>query len=199
MNVTVTGTTSGGFMTVWPSNKARPNSSNINWSAGMTVPNLVYTPLSPDGSASFYNSTGNTHVLVDVVGWFSYDGPLVYHPLTPKRLVDTRSGLGGMGSTRLGPATTRAADLTGGTTTVPEGAAAVIVNTTVTQTSSGGFLTVWPAGTARPTASNLNWTTGRTVPNLVSTKVGSGGLVSVFNAAGLTHVLMDVNGWYGTS
>ena len=129
--------------------------------------------------------------------WFAYDGQLVFHPLSPKRVVDTRTGLGGMGATRLGPGATKSADLTGGTTTVPESAAAVVVNTTVTQTSTGGYLTVWPAGTARPGSSNLNWTAGRTVPNLVTTKVGAGGLTSVFNSAGLTHVLMDVNGWYG--
>ncbi len=123
MNVTVTGTTANGFLTAWPSHEPRPATSNINWAAGTTVANLVYSRLSPGGSASFFNSTGNSHLVVDVVGWFAYDGQFVYHPLLPKRVVDTRSGLGGMGATKLGPATTRSADLTGGSTTVPEGAA----------------------------------------------------------------------------
>ncbi len=197
MNVTATGTSTAGYLTIWPSGRPRPTTSNINWSAGMTVPNLVYSPLS-GGTISIFNSAGNADVIVDVVGWFAYDGQLVYHPLAPKRVVDTRSGLGGMGATRLGAATTRTADLTGGTTTVPDAAAAIIVNTTVTQTSAGSYLTVWPGGTTRPTASNLNWTAGRTVPNLVATKVGAGGLTSVYNSTGSTHVLMDVFGWYGS-
>ena len=67
----------------------------------------------------------------------------------------------------------------------------------MTSNSASSFLTVWPYGATRPNASNLNWVRGQTVPNLVSTMVGSGGRVSIFNATGATHVLMDAVGWYG--
>jgi hypothetical protein len=73
---------------------------------------------------------------------------------------------------------------------------AAVTNVTVTNTSTASFLTVWPGGAAKPTASDLNWVAGETVPNLVVVKLGSGGSVQVFNAAGSVDVVVDVSGWY---
>ena len=71
------------------------------------------------------------------------------------------------------------------------------MNVTATNTSDAGFLTVFPAGAAQPTTSNLNFVPGQTVPNLVMSKLGTGGAVSIFNFAGSTDVVADVVGWYG--
>ncbi len=60
---------------------------------------------------------------------------------------------------------------------------AVVLNVTVTQPTSHGFLTVWPEGAARPTVSNLNFGAGETIPNLVVVKVGSGGQVDFYNGS----------------
>ncbi len=57
-------------------------------------------------------------------------------------------------------------------------------------------MTVWPAGEARPLASNLNLAAGQDVPNLVVAKVGANGQVSIFNASGSTHLIVDVAGWF---
>ncbi len=70
------------------------------------------------------------------------------------------------------------------------------MNVTVTEPSAASFLTAWPAGQALPLAANLNYVAGQTVPNLVVAKVGAGGKVSLYNAAGSTHVVADVVGWY---
>ena len=48
-----------------------------------------------------------------------------------------------------------------------------------------------------PLASNLNFQTGVTIPNLVIVKVGGDGNTKVFNAQGSTHVIFDVAGWFG--
>ncbi|MFD4245034.1 hypothetical protein ACFWP3_26120 [Streptomyces sp. NPDC058525] len=58
-------------------------------------------------------------------------------------------------------------------------AKAVVLNVTVTDPKSDGHLTVWPSGTTRPDSSNLNWTTGRTVANLVTVPVGADGKVEI--------------------
>ena len=81
---------------------------------------------------------------------------------------------------------------------VPSGATAVVANVTVTGTSAQSFLTVWPDGTTRPNASDLNWVGGETVPNLVVAQLGSDGAVDVYAAAGSTDVLVDVEGYYIT-
>ncbi len=46
-------------------------------------------------------------------------------------------------------------------------------------------LTVWPCGSGRPLASNLNLLAGQTTPNLVITKVGAGGNVCLFSQCGV--------------
>ena len=74
---------------------------------------------------------------------------------------------------------------------------AVVLNVTVTDTTGQSYLTVWPDGANQPTASDLNWVPGLTVPNLVVVKVGSNGKIDLFNPAGSTDVIIDVVGWYG--
>src|SRR5206468_1704194 len=74
------------------------------------------------------------------------------------------------------------------------GAGAVVLNVAVTNPTAASFLTLFPSGTTRPVASNLNFLTGETVPNLVVAKVGANGKVSVYNNYGATDVVIDVQG-----
>ena len=76
------------------------------------------------------------------------------------------------------------------------GVDAVALNVTATAGTGESFLTVWPTGTSRPTASNVNFVAGQTVPNMVIAKVGSGGRVSIFNYASTVDVIVDVLGWF---
>jgi hypothetical protein len=68
LNVTVTNTTSGGWLTAY-SSLERPPTSDLNWVKGETRANLVYAPLAPDGTVSFYNASGTTDLIIDVLGW----------------------------------------------------------------------------------------------------------------------------------
>jgi len=73
----------------------------------------------------------------------------------------------------------------------------VVLNVTVTQTTSYGYLTVSPTGTTRPLVSNLNWSTGTTIPNAVTVKVGTGGSIDLYQSGpGSAHVIVDVAGYY---
>jgi hypothetical protein len=75
------------------------------------------------------------------------------------------------------------------------GVAAVVLNVAVTAPVSAGFISVYPTGVARPTASNLNFVAGQTIANLVVVGVGSNGNVSLYNASGGTHLVADVAGY----
>jgi hypothetical protein len=196
MNVTAANTTAEGYLTVYPNGQSRPVTSNINW-AGPTaaIPNLVYSRVGANGQVRIYNSAGTVDVLADVVGWFGPTGKFVYHPLAPKRVVDTRSGLGAP-ARQLRANETVKVDLASASTGVADTATAVVAQTTATRTTATSYLSVWP-GVGQPTGSSLNWTTGRTVSNLVSTQVGTGGVAGLYNNLGLTDVVMDVAGWYG--
>ena len=212
VNVTATGATAGSFLTVYPSDVVNPpTASNLNFPPGSTVPNLVTVRVGADGNVKVYNAAGQTHVIFDVVGW--YGGPADpdgagaqtsgsrFNALAPKRILDTRDGTGAPAA-KIGPNGTITVDVTDTYSSgVPaSGVTAVVVNTTATEPTNGSFLTVYPAGVTRPTASNLNFPPGETVPNLVIVKVGVGGAndgkVTIYNAAGSTHVIFDVVGWY---
>ena len=64
-------TADGGFITVWPTDSGTtpPTVSNLNFNAGMNIPNLVITQIGTDGKINIYNAFGTTHVLVDVLGY----------------------------------------------------------------------------------------------------------------------------------
>ena len=64
------------------------------------------------------------------------------------------------------------------------GVAAVVLNLTATNSESGGYLTVFPTGSVRPTTSSLNVPAHHTVANLVVAKLGSNGSVTVHNGPG---------------
>jgi len=97
-----------------------------------------------------------------------------YFPLTPARILDTRIGLGAQAGRVQGGTTL---DLTVvGNGAVPAGATAVVLNITVTGSSAAGYLTVFSAGGTAPLASNLNFTAGQTVPNLVEVGLSPSGV-----------------------
>jgi hypothetical protein len=112
-----------------------------------------------------------------------------FNPLNPNRILDTRN------SSPIGPNTSRNLAV-GGHFGVPTQASAIVVNATVTKGTAQSFLTIYPGGTTRPMASNLNWVAGQTIPNLVTVKLGSGGGISIFNAAGTVDVILDLAGFY---
>jgi hypothetical protein len=79
---------------------------------------------------------------------------------------------------------------------VPSGAAAVVVNVTVVSPSAPGYVTVYPAGQAPPTASSLNYVAGQTVPNQVTVKLGTAGAIVLFASGGCPNLVVDVQGWF---
>lgn len=78
------------------------------------------------------------------------------------------------------------------------GVAAVVLNVTPVSPTATTFVSVYPPGSTRTTASSVNAAAGRTVANLVIAKLGTGGRITLFNSAGATHLLVDVTGWMAT-
>jgi predicted outer membrane repeat protein len=211
LNITVTNTTAPSFLTAWPTGSTRPNASNLNWIAGETVPNLVEVTLGSSDEVSFYNRFGSTDVVVDLEGYVApaSAGTGLFNPLPPSRICDTRAegpnvpanqcnGDGTHAGT-LGPEGILTVQVTGEGGVPSSGVAAVVLNVTVTNTTAPSFLTAWPKGATQPLASNLNWVTGKTVPNRVIVPVGTGGQVSIYNRFGSTDVIVDVGGWFTDS
>ena len=113
-------------------------------------------------------------------------------PVTPTRMMDTRTGLGG---TALQNGETRLLDVTGAAGVPNWLPTAAVMNVTITNPDQAGFLTVFPANAARPVASNLNFAPGQTVPNLGISGVDGQGRISIFNALGTADEIADAPGW----
>ncbi|WP_211762754.1 S53 family peptidase [Kutzneria sp. CA-103260] len=191
LNVTATNTTGNSFLSVFPDGQPRPISSNLNYTPGVTVPNLVTVQLPANGKVDFYNNVGNADVVADVFGYYSADGSSGYKQAGPARLLDTRNT-----GPSLGDHGTRLLQVTGTQNIPTTGVTAVILNVTATNPTDNSFISVYPGGSPVPASSNLNFGPGQTIANLVTVPVGSDGTVSVFNHSGSVDVVADVFGYY---
>jgi hypothetical protein len=117
--------------------------------------------------------------------------------VTPARMLDTRTAPQSVPPGKVQQNAQALVTVTGIGNMPPSGASAVAVNTTVTDPTANSYLTVFPSDVGSPpTASNLNFSTGQTVPNLVMVKIGADGKVKAYNAAGQVHVLFDAVGFF---
>ncbi len=200
LNVTATNPTGSGFITAFPEGTSRPTASNLNVARGQTVPNLVVVKLGTGGKVALYNGTGGAVDLVaDVAGYYlsgTAVDPGAFTALSPARILDTRYGTGAARAQVASHGTVHL--LVAGAGGVPDaGVGAVVLNVTATNPTGSGFITAFPEGTSRPTASNLNVARGQTVPNLVVVKLGTGGKVALYNGTGgAVDLVADVAGYY---
>ena len=77
---------------------------------------------------------------------------------------------------------------------MPPAATAVALNVTGIEPGVGGFVTVWPCGAPRPTASTLNLEPGQVAANLAMVKLGDGGRICIFTQRAL-DLVVDVGGY----
>ncbi len=136
-----------------------------------------------------------------------------YHPLTPARIFDSRTGVND--SAPLGVKPTSPQGLTfdvdvlgqGGVPAEVDGVntdvLAVVANVTVVGATLDGFLSIYPTGAAPGESSLVNFRPTEAVPNLAVLGVGTGGKSTISivtpQGAGSAHVLIDVFGWISTS
>lgn len=198
LNVTVTEPSGSGFVTVYPCGSEQPTASNLNYVAGTTVPNAVISKVGADGSVCVYAQQA-LHLVVDVNGMFPIG--TTFEPINPARLLDTREGFTTIDGEQQGAGAVGGAS--GGVTAikvtnragVPVTAAAVALNVTVTEPEAAGYATVYPCSEPRPLASNLNYSPGLTIPNLVIAKVGTNGNVCIFSQS-RAHFVVDLAGYF---
>jgi trimeric autotransporter adhesin len=122
--------------------------------------------------------------------------PSLFVAITPCRILDTRGSTGTYGGPAIPTGGTRTFDVNSGPCAgIPEGAAAYSLNITAVLPSGTGHVRVYPAGGSLPTVSTLNFVANETVANAAIVPAGTGGAISVY-AGILTHVLVDINGYF---
>jgi hypothetical protein len=189
------------FVTLWPSGETRPVSYAVRSPDAAIVANSMVVMVGTNGSISFYASH-DTEAIVDVSGYFTDDANksnLVYYPLAPCRLVDTRElyrpQFGPFGPPSLKAGETRRFEVPASPyCAIPQGAVAYSATFTIVPSGPMMFLTVWPSGGARPNVSLINSPLARTLANSVIVPAGTGGSIDVF-AYDRTDVLIDINGY----
>jgi hypothetical protein len=199
LNVTATDSLGPGFLTLWSPAASRPFASNLNVDAkGQTVANQVIAAVDAGRVGIF--SSGGTQVVVDVSGYVtgsadasSADGLFV--PLTPDRLVDSRDRAAVTHGLRPYAGAQFEVPVLGVHGVPPTGVAAAALNVTLADSVAAGFVTAFPARTARPTTSVLNADhTGQTISNHVVTAVTASG-ITLFTQSG-AHLVVDVFGYW---
>lgn len=190
MNVTAVDTEAsdvGGYVTVYPCGE-RPNTSNINFVSGQTIPNSVIVPVSASGKVCFY-VYGKADVLADVSGYFPTGSLTSLNK--PERLLDTRQST--QVGTVDGSGLAKELQVTG-TFGIPTGISAVAMNVTAVNTEAnnfGGYVTVYPCGN-RPNTSTLNFISSQTVPNSLVAPVSGAGKICIY-VYGKADILVDVS------
>ena len=195
-NVTAVDATSAMYFTVYPGSTARPKTSNLNGGPGRPIPNLVVMAIGDDGCIDVFNSHGHTHCLVDVFGYFSKTGGDRFAPLPPKRLFDTRQGHG-IRRGKLDSNSSIDVQVAGKAGVPGSGATAVVLNLTVTEPESPGYLRMTPTGQPPATTSNVNFVAGDTIPNLVICRLGTKGKITLTGVGQGMHAVADVFGYFG--
>ena len=138
LNVTAVGAVGPGYLTVFPSGRALPLVSSVNFEAGVPRPNSVIAPIGPDGKIKIFATTDGRHRRCDGLVRDGRSGgvrrgpvhPFARHPFAR----DTGPKLAAGGTIHL-PVVGQV---------VPPNARSVVLNVTATDPDAAGFLTVYP-------------------------------------------------------
>ncbi len=207
VNITVTDNAGWGFLQAWTPRSLQPDTSVVNVVApGEDVANTAVVALDEEGRFVVHATTA-THLVVDVLGWFSEtDGAVSagrYVPVDPGRLVDTRraagSGLPSGAPNAFDRDGDRVETVVAGELGVPDdgaAAAAVVVLTALgEQGPRSGFVTAFAAGGDAPDASNVNTNgSGDIRANLAVVPLGLDGAIAL-DLVRVDHALVDVVGY----
>jgi hypothetical protein len=180
-----------------------------------TVPGASYVWTGPNGFASTLQNptipnatraaTGAYTVVAVSGACFSaaaitsatVSSPTSFYTLAPCRVIDTRGPGGPLGGPALAAAASRVFVIAG-QCGIPSTAQSISVNVTVTQPNALGDLRIYPAGSALPLVSAINYRPGQTRANNAVVSLGTAGDLAVQcdQAAGFVHLILDVNGYF---
>jgi alpha-tubulin suppressor-like RCC1 family protein len=186
-NLTGASTTANTVVTAYPSGQTRPVASSLNMTPGQVTPNLVTVALGANRSVTLHNNAGNTHLVVDLAGYYATDRGDVFYQVSPLRWYDTRSSQ---------PLNSDYIWYFDFPEIVPASASALVFNMTGTSPTTSMFVTAWPGETTQPTASNLNLVRGQTAANMATVPFGPDKRLNITNNSGSVHVIIDVAGYF---
>jgi len=117
-----------------------------------------------------------------------------FYTVVPCRLFDTRTGGGALSAGAI-----RTYGINEGCG-IPSNVGAIAANITVTAATNAGYLSLFPAGTAEPNVSTINYKAGQTRANNAILPLGPEATFTVAcrQPAGSVHFILDVVGYFET-
>ncbi|GAA4457865.1 LamG-like jellyroll fold domain-containing protein [Phytohabitans houttuyneae] len=199
MTVAVHQPSGGGHIRIWPDNTPMPATAAVDYVGGITVANYVIVPVGANGYVNLFNFANTVQLVADVTGYFTSDaaaaGNTSFTPTPPTRIVDSRSGLGGID----GPlqASNTMTVTIAGAAGVPAGVKAVAINYTILSPDTAGWVTTYADGTTLPGVSGLQYQVNANIANMTIAPVGSNGKIKIYKHGGLNaHLIVDVLGYF---
>ncbi len=190
VTVTAVDAPEAGFLTVHPCDSSRPPTSNVNVATSAPVANLAVVAIGPGRELCVY-SDRQSHVLVDLFGWFGPGGATL-QPMSAVRALDTR--VPGLRPPEIDgivePGERISLDRVA--LGAPPDATAVVVNFTVTDAQGFGFLSGFPCAGSIPPTSNVNF--GRDIwrANTAIIALDGAGKLCAELGGSAAHVIVDV-------
>ena len=201
LNFTVAPPAALDFLSTWPAGQPYPSVSTLNSPGGVTLANAAIVPAGSTGAIAVM-AAETTDLIIDLNGYFAPPNgkELVFYPLTPCRVVDTRAGQsksGAFGPPSLQANATRNFPLSGNCG-IPSTAVAYSLNFTAVPPGPLGYLSVWPTGQPYPGVSTLNASDGEVLANAAIIQAGTAGSITTL-AGNPTDLIVDVNGYFGAT
>jgi hypothetical protein len=165
-----------------------PRVPNLVTAGGYTKDGLTTVPLGL-GGVRFRTVGGSAHDFAAVVGYFSPTGGTPYTAVTPKRVLDTRTGLG-VKKARIGGSVSVAVP------GVPTDAVAVALHVTGINPSNTSSIQVFSSDVTTPNTGNVHLKPGQSATNLVISKLGADGKVKLRVSLGGTDLVVELVGYY---
>lgn len=184
------------YLTVWPTGQPFPPVSTLNSFDAQAVANAAIVPAGTGGAVSAF-VTGRTRLTADISGYFVPTGGMLFYPVAPCRLVDTRTGSGfngSFGAPALDAGAARQIAVTAGTCGIPAQARAIAINATAVPRGPLGQLRVSPKGTA-PLSPTVHSSLAQIRANAAIVALSSDGGIAV-DASERTDFLIDINGYF---
>ena len=192
------------YVTMWPAGQNLPWVSIMNSLDGRTKANADIVRAGASGAVSIY-TTDTADFVLDINGYFAAPGgsTLMFHPLAPCRIADTRSSSypQGLGGPYLSGGVARDFPLLN-SSCIPRGVNVAVYSVNVTAVpypslgSSLGYLELWPTGDQpQNPVSTLNNPNGTIVANAAIVVAGTNGAITAYPSND-THLVIDTNGYF---
>ncbi|MBL8173942.1 MAG: hypothetical protein JNK48_04690, partial [Bryobacterales bacterium] len=202
LNVTLVPRGGVDHITIWPAGQSRPNFWTVRSPDAQIVANAAIVAAGTAGAIQVFASN-DADLIIDIAGYFTDSAAtsnLVFYPLTPCRVIDTRidyrQPAGPFGPPSLNAQVKRTFQFPAGPyCTIPANARAFSVSLTAVPKGPLQFMTIWPAGGPQPNVSSINSPSGRIIANSVIVPASANGSIDVY-AFNETDFLIDINGYF---